>query len=67
MRVAEAVYGLGSAPRSWWLSADWFFTSVGVRRTRADPIIWCFSTKGLGTTYALAAAYGDDFIITGSP
>ena len=37
--LAEAVYGLGSAPRSWWLSVDQFLTSVVGRRPRTDPII----------------------------
>ena len=61
----KAVHGLGNAPRSWWLSVDRFLTSQNGRRTRRDPIIVFFSTDGLGTTYALFAAYVDDFIITG--
>ena len=34
------------------------------RRTRTDPTVWCFPTKGLGATYPLVAAYVDDFINT---
>ena len=41
------------------------FLDISVRRTRTDPSMWCFSTDGLGTAYALVAAYVDDFIITG--
>ena len=35
------------------------------RETQTDPTAWCFSTGGLGTTYALVAAYVDDSIIIG--
>ena len=60
-------YGLGNAPRSWWLSVDMFLTSMGGRRTLLDPTVWCFSTEGLEATYALGAAYVGDIIITGTP
>ena len=65
VKLAKAVYGLGNTPRSWWLSVDRFLTSMEGRRTRTDPTVWCFSTEGLGTTYALVAAHVDDFTITG--
>ena len=38
---------------------------MGGRRTRTDPTVWCFSSEGLGTTYALGTTYVDDFMITG--
>ena len=40
VRLAEAVCGLGHAPRSWWLSVHWFLTSMGGRGTRTDPTVW---------------------------
>ena len=65
VKLSNAVYGPGNAPRSWWHSVDRFLTSMGGRRTRTDSTVWCFSSERLGTTSALvAAAYMDDFIIT---
>ena len=32
---------------------------------RTDPTVWCFSAEGLGTRYAVVAAYVGGFIITG--
>ena len=62
----KAVCGLGNAPRSWWLSVDRFMLEHGSARSRADPAIWIFSFGDEdNTTYALVAAYVDDFIITG--
>ena len=40
VQVVKAVYGLGQAPRSWWLSVDRFMTTNGAKRRRADPTIW---------------------------
>ena len=53
-------HGVGGIP------VDKFLTSMGGRRTRTDPTVLCFSSERLGTTYALVAAYVDDFIITGT-
>ena len=63
VKLAKAVNGYGNAPRSWCLFFDRFMTSMGGRRMRTDPTVWCLSTEVLGTTFALAAAYVDDFII----
>ena len=52
----------GHAPRSSWLSGVRVLTSQHGRGTRTDPTMWCFSRDGLGTTYALVAAYVDEFI-----
>ena len=40
-------------------------TSMGGRRTRTDPTVWCLSSEDLGTTYALVVAHVKVFIITG--
>ena len=57
VEVAKAAYGLGNAPRSWWLSVDRFALEQGSTRSRADPTILIFSFGDEdNTTYALAAA-----------
>ena len=62
VKLSKAVHGLGNAPRSWWLSVDKILTSIGGRRNRTDPTVWCFSSEVLGTTCALVAACVGDFI-----
>ena len=39
VRLAKVVYGIGNAPRSWWLSVDQFLTSMGGRIRQASTLL----------------------------
>ena len=54
-------YGLGNAPRGWWLSVDKIWESQTGRRTTTVGVL---SRYGPRTTRALVTAQDDDFIIT---
>ena len=47
VKLAKAEYGLGNAPRGWWLSVDRFLTSMGGRKTRTDRRSGEFALKFL--------------------
>ena len=59
-RLSKAMYGLKQSPRLWQEHYASVMKSLGFRRCKSDPILYCHSSKQL---YVLA--YVDDLLVAG--
>ena len=66
MKLKRAAYGLVEAPLHWYKSVCSYLGSIGYRRLRGDPCIWCYHDS-TGTLRSIICAHVDDFLFGGAP
>ena len=63
-RLLGAIYGLTTAPRTFWKDADKKMKAGGFDVLQADRCIWTIANKE-GEVVGRVGAHVDDFLITG--
>lgn len=61
-KLNKALYGLKQAPKAWYSRIDSWLTQQGMKKSTADPNMYCREIDGKHTVVLL---YVDDLLITG--
>ena len=66
LQVIKPGYGIGEAPRHWWVTVKGDFGRLGLQPCELEPCLWKARCSNTGVLIGMAMAHVDDFILAGN-
>ena len=67
VEMTKSVYGLGEAPRKWWMRIRGDMANLHWEEIQGEPCFWKLRSRKSGKVIALAVAHVDDVLISIRP